>query len=39
LTFQQLVSEAVQTVGIETMEGIKNQIREGIIQQEIDGSA
>jgi hypothetical protein len=32
--FQQLVSEGVETVGMETMEGIKNRIREGIIQQE-----
>ena len=32
--FQQLVSEGVQTVGLETMEGIKNRIYEGITQQE-----
>ena len=32
--FQQLVSEGVQTVGLETMEGIKKRIYEGIIQQE-----
>ena len=32
--FQQLISEGVQTVGLETMEGIKSQIYEGIVQQE-----
>jgi hypothetical protein len=32
--FQQLISEGVQTVGLETMEGIKNRIYEGIVQQE-----
>lgn len=32
--FQRLISEGVQTVGIETMESIKNRIREGIAQQE-----
>ena len=32
--FQRLISEGVETVGIETMESIKNRIREGIIQQE-----
>jgi hypothetical protein len=32
--FQQLISEGVQTVGLETMQGIKNRIYEGIIQQE-----
>jgi hypothetical protein len=32
--FQQLISEGVQTVGLETMEGIKNRIYEGISQQE-----
>jgi hypothetical protein len=32
--FQRLISEGVQTVGIETMESIKNRIREGIVQQE-----
>ena len=28
--FQRLISEGVQTVGVETMEGIKERIREGI---------
>ena len=32
--FQQLISEGVQTVGLETMEGIKNRIYEGMFQQE-----
>jgi len=32
--FQRLISEGLETVGIETMESIKNRIREGIIQQE-----
>jgi hypothetical protein len=32
--FQRLISEGVQTIGIETMESIKNRIREGIAQQE-----
>jgi hypothetical protein len=32
--FQELTSEGVQTVGVETMEGIKKRIYEGIIQQE-----
>ena len=32
--FQQLISEGVQAVGVETMEGIKDRIREGILQQE-----
>jgi hypothetical protein len=32
--FQRLISEGVETVGIETMESIKNRIREGTIQQE-----
>jgi hypothetical protein len=31
--FQQLISEGVQTVGLETMEGIKSRIYEGIVQQ------
>jgi hypothetical protein len=35
--FQRLISEGVQTVGIETMESIKNRIREGITQQEEQG--
>jgi hypothetical protein len=34
--FQQLISEGVQTVGLETMEGIKSRIYEGIVQQEED---
>src|SRR5688572_33400368 len=32
--FQQLVSEGVQTVGLETMQGIKTRMYEGIAQQE-----
>jgi hypothetical protein len=28
--FQRLIGEGVQTVGVETMEGIKGRIREGI---------
>ena len=32
--FQQLISEGVQTVGLETMQSIKSRIYEGIIQQE-----
>jgi hypothetical protein len=32
--FQQLISEGVETVGLETMEGIKSRIYEGIVQQE-----
>jgi hypothetical protein len=35
--FQRLIGEEVQTVGLETMQSIKNRIREGIIQTEIDG--
>jgi hypothetical protein len=35
--FQRLISEGVQTVGIETMESIKNRIRKGITQQEEQG--
>lgn len=31
--FQRLISEGVQTVGLETMQGIKNRIYEGIVQQ------
>lgn len=34
--FQRLICEGVQAVGIETMEGIKSRIQEGIIQQEMD---
>jgi hypothetical protein len=33
--FQQLVSEGVASVGLETMKEIKNRIWEGIIQQEM----
>ena len=32
--FQQLIGEGVQTVGLETMQAIKDRIYEGIIQQE-----
>jgi hypothetical protein len=32
--FQQLVREGVQTAGSETMEAIKDRIRQGILQQE-----
>jgi hypothetical protein len=32
--FQRLTTEGVQAVGVETMQGIKNRIYEGIIQQE-----
>jgi hypothetical protein len=32
--FQRLISEGVQAVGLETMQGIKSRIYEGIIQQE-----
>jgi hypothetical protein len=35
--FQELIAEGVQTVGLETMQCIKNRIREGIIQAEIEG--
>jgi hypothetical protein len=34
--FHRLASEGVEAVGIETMEGIKIRIQEGIIQQEMD---
>ena len=34
--FQRLISEGVQAVGIETMNGIKSRIQEGIMQQEMD---
>ena len=34
--FQRLVNEGVQAVGMETMEGIKSRIREGINQQDIE---
>jgi hypothetical protein len=29
--FQRLIGEGVQNVGLETMEGIRNRIREGIL--------
>jgi hypothetical protein len=32
--FQKLISEGVQTVGVETMQGIKSRLYEGILQQE-----
>ena len=32
--FQRLISEGVQTVGLETMQGIKSRIYEGIVQQQ-----
>jgi hypothetical protein len=35
--FQRLVSEGVATVGLETMNDIKNRIQEGIIQQDTEG--
>jgi hypothetical protein len=35
--FQRLISEGVQTVGLETMQGIKSRIYEGIQQREGDG--
>jgi hypothetical protein len=31
--FQRLISEGVQTVGVETMQGIKSRIYEGIVQR------
>jgi len=31
--FQRLISEGVQAVGLETMQGIRNRIYEGITQQ------
>jgi hypothetical protein len=31
--FQRLISEGVEAVGVETMEGIKSRILQGIIQQ------
>jgi hypothetical protein len=34
--FQRLVNEGVSTVGLETMNQIKNRIRKGIVQQELD---
>lgn len=35
--FQRLIGEGVETVGLETMQSIKNRIREGIMQGEIEG--
>jgi hypothetical protein len=32
--FQQLIREGVQTVGVETMQGIKSRLYEGILQQD-----
>jgi hypothetical protein len=34
--FQRLIKEGVQAVGMETMEGIKGRIQEGIAQQDMD---
>jgi hypothetical protein len=34
--FKRLVGEGVSTVGLETMKEIKNRIREGIIQQDLE---
>ena len=34
--FQRLVSEGVANVGLETMKEIKNRIREGIVQQDLE---
>jgi hypothetical protein len=34
--FQRLLCEGVETVGMETMEGIRHRILEGIIQQGTD---
>ncbi|HKT34457.1 MAG TPA: hypothetical protein VJR03_06465 [Nitrospira sp.] len=31
--FQRLISEGVQAVGVETMQGIRTRIYEGIVQQ------
>ena len=36
--FQRLISEGVQAVGLETMQGIKSRIYEGISQQEPEAS-
>ena len=36
-TFSDLIGEGVETVGLETMQSIKNRICEGIIQAEIEG--
>ena len=35
--FERLVGEGVQAVGRDTMESIRDRIREGIIQQDIEG--
>ena len=32
--FQQLISEGVETVGLETMQGIRDRLQEGIVQQD-----
>ena len=32
--FQQLISEGVETVGLETMQGIRDRLHEGIAQQD-----
>jgi hypothetical protein len=37
--FQRLISEGVQAVGLETMQGIRSRIYEGIIQQGGGGDA
>ena len=34
--FQRLVGEGVANVGLETMKEIKNRIREGIVQQDLE---
>jgi hypothetical protein len=36
--FQRLISEGVQAVGLETMQGIKSRIYEGIVQQDQGGA-
>jgi hypothetical protein len=36
--FQRLISEGVQAVGLETMQGIRSRIYEGIIQQDQGGA-
>ena len=35
--FERLVSEGVQAVGMETMQSLRSRIREGIVQQDIEG--
>lgn len=35
--FQRLITEGVQAVGVETMEGIRNRIQEGILAQGMKG--